>query len=307
MGGSETALYQTARHLAKRGHNVRVVSDISNFPEDYYDSVYYTKEPVDKCDALIYFRGSHSLERPISANRKIWWSTDAYLEGDNWQSGVFTKVDSGVTISNFHTSDLQLRYGNLPPLVVIPLGCDPSEKRVVEKIPNRLIYCSEAARGLPILLSNWQRIKAAIPDASLDITFDYRLWNRDENTSQYRWLANQPGINYHGLVDRRELLQLQAQAQIHIYPCTFPENFCLAALECQLQSTPNITTAIGALPSTVGSGGYTLNSYDDIINKTITYLRNPQSLVVLQNSAKQHALTLTWDKSAEAWENFILS
>jgi glycosyltransferase involved in cell wall biosynthesis len=307
MGGSEMALFQTSRALAKRGHTVRVVANLGPHPEGVYEGVTYTTFPKDSCDALIYFRGSFPLAHPVSARRRVWWSTDAYLEGDYWPDSVWPKVDSAVCISDFHRNDLMSRWFNqLPSTTVIPLGCDPDEQIESFKVGHRLIYCSEPARGLEHLLRAWPRIRAAVPDASLAVTFDYRLWNSDPKVERFRALAQQEGIDYYGLLPRRSLLEQQAAAELHCYPCTFPENFCLASLECQLQGTPTITTNIGALPETVKTGcGWVTPSPQGVIDTTIAVLKDRPVLNLHSLLARESALTRTWTHSAAAWEAFL--
>jgi glycosyltransferase involved in cell wall biosynthesis len=137
----------------------------------------------------------------------------------------------------------------------------------------------------------------------LVVTFDYRLWNSEPRIQPYRDLANQPGIEYVGMLPRAQLLQAQAEAEAHIYPCTFDENFCLASLECQLQSTPTFGTTVGALPTTIGTGG---SCSSDPVGEVIRSLQQPQEQkALLQAAAKAHALSLTWDHTAAAWERFL--
>jgi hypothetical protein len=91
-GGSEAALIQIAKHLAKRGHEVRVVADISDFPEGVYDGVKYTSWVSGACDSLVYFRESFPLAHPIAARRRVWFTTDAYLVGDDWCRTLWPQV-----------------------------------------------------------------------------------------------------------------------------------------------------------------------------------------------------------------------
>lgn len=306
MGGSENSLHQLSRHLARRGHAVRVVANLGGRPAGVYDGVTYAEQPVDACDALVYFRGSYPAARHISARRRVWFTTDAYLDGDNWAATLWPHVDSGVCLSQFHLGDLQKRYGHhLPPLAVIPLGCDPGEIIETPKVRNRLIYCSEPARGLEHLLRGWPGIRQAHPDATLHVTFDYRLWNSHPGVEAYRHIAAQPGIEYLGMVPRRRLLQAQAEAELHAYPCTFDENFCLASLECQMQGTPSVTTRAGALPETVKYGSGWCCQVQHVPQVVADILRDRESLHRHSQQAREHALERTWAHTAAAWDAFI--
>ena len=59
----------------------------------------------------------------------------------------------------------------------------------VEKRSNSLIFTSVPDRGLKYMRQAWNVIKEQVPDATLTITSDYRLWGLPEpRNDQFRQL-----------------------------------------------------------------------------------------------------------------------
>jgi glycosyltransferase involved in cell wall biosynthesis len=122
----------------------------------------------------------------------------------------------------------------------------------IEKIPGRCIFCSVPDRGLEILRMMWPKIKRDAPHASLVITADYRLWGAPgPRNHQHRmsWL-HQEDVVFLGAIPRRELVREQLAAQVHSFPCTYEELFCISAAECQVAGALPVTSNIGALETT---------------------------------------------------------
>ena len=98
----------------------------------------------------------------------------------------------------------------------------------------------------------WRDVKRQVPNASLVITSDYRLWGASSGgTEQYRSsLASLGDVSYVGAVNRRELVKQQLRADFHIYPCTYDELFCISVAESLVAGAIPITTPQGALETT---------------------------------------------------------
>ena len=258
VGGAELAMMSLMQVLAGRDHEVTVYNDPKQ-PGTYNDVAYrplaefITEHPRD---ILLIFRSPNPRvfhTRIPSNQRAIFWSTDQFTIGDFHQLGQ--RVDYVVTISPFHTNYHHAHYGiPMTKMSHIDIGVRTweYEKEGVEKVANRLIYCSIPDRGLSQLLRAWPQIIEKVPDASLDITSDYRLWGTDgANNSKHRlaWMG-QKGVNFLGRIPRKELIKHQQQAEIMSYPCTYDELFCISAAECQMAGALPITSDRGALTTT---------------------------------------------------------
>lgn len=60
-----------------------------------------------------------------------------------------------------------------------------------------------------------------------------------------------PGVSVLGAVSRTLLRAKQEEAWLNLYPCRFPEIFCLAVAECAAAGTPTITSDLEALSERV--------------------------------------------------------
>ena len=123
-----------------------------------------------------------------------------------------------------------------------------------------MAYASTPFRGLDVLLDLFPRIRAACPDAELEVFSSMRVYGMSEAEDQktfealYR-KANQPGVTLIGSVPQLELAERLQHARVLAYPNHYAETFCIAAAEAQAAGCPVVTTALGALTETVGEAG----------------------------------------------------
>ena len=115
-----------------------------------------------------------------------------------------------------------------------------------------MIFCSVPDRGLEVLAQAYPRIKRDVPDVSLVITSDYRLWGTLEprNEQYIRRFFGMDGVKFLGAITRKEMFQEQLKAEILAYPSIYDELFCYAVAECQVAGAFPITTSQGALITT---------------------------------------------------------
>jgi len=184
------------------------------------------------------------------AGMKVWLSTDQYTVGN---FADFAKhVDKIVTISDFHSTYFSQTYA-INDSIVIDLPVRVEEyTEPIEKVKNRMIYCSVPTRGLDILAKCYPRIQHEVPDTSLTITSDFRLWGASTamNEKYLRQFMGKPGVQFLGAIPRRNMIAEQMRAEIHPYSCTYDELFCYSSAECQVAGCIPITSAVGALATT---------------------------------------------------------
>lgn len=315
LGGTETALAYMARTLA-RSHAVTVFNWTER--EGIFHGVRYAHLDHFDCretwDAFIGMRGPIPGLEAIPARVKVYWSIeeDDVLVGD-W-GRVLPHVRAIFTISPFHTAEL-LRRCRIPPDKVHQtfLGAWAEDYLVpLPKVPAKLLYCSVPALGLHHLVEIFPRVRAAVPHASLAITGDFTLWGRGPEDEALRAaFAGMPGVIYLGRIPRSRLVEEQKTSQLHVYPCSVPELFCLASIECQAAGTPTVGTTLGALSSTVSDG------YSGVLIRTpvdhpdfhshfaaavIDLLSDPDRLAVLARQARERALReYTYERVADEW------
>lgn len=252
VGGAELALLTLCAEWTHEGHDVTLYNNPrelqrSSFKQDNIDNF----QPSSNRDILIIFR-SPNYKSADAVGKKIWFSTDQYTTGD---FRLFAPtVDRIVTISPHHSKYFQDMYGiTNTKSIDLPIRTWEYEKKI-EKVPHRCIFTSMPDRGIMPLHAAWPQIVAKVPDASLVITSDWRLWaewQTEEATRNFRLaFARHPNVTYFGAINRAQLVEEQLKASILAYPCQYEELFCIAAAEAQVAGAIPVTSAVGALPTT---------------------------------------------------------
>lgn len=307
LGGAELALHTLCEAWSKVGHRVRLYnSPPTNCTSPYSQFNIDAFSPHDERNILIIFRSPNERIRDAKG-LKIWFSTDQYTIGDFKEFSH--KVDKIVTISPFHDKHFQTVYEIRDTHIIdLPVRTWDYEQEV-EKVPNRLIFCSVPDRGLNILADCYLVIKAEVPDASLVITSDYRLWGVESarNEQYLPKFMGMDGVRFLGAIPRRELVQEQMKAEIQAYPCTYPELFCYSVAECQIAGALPITSDVGALATTNMGVQVTGSPYDRLWQKAwvdmiVQHLKSDE-LKHIQEEVQQKALErFSLDKILGDWE-----
>ena len=264
VGGAELALLTMCGAWQYYGNDVTLYNDpnavgVSSFKQlPIADFV-----PHEDRDILIIFRSPNKLVEH-ARGKKVWWSCDSYTVDDF--SAFRGKVEKVVTISPFHAKYFKDMYGITDAIPIdLPVRTWEYQEKV-QKIPKRCIFTSIPDRGLMELHAAWPRIQKEVPEASLVITSDWRLWadwQTEESTRSFRLAyMMQPNVIYRGAIKRSELVKIQMEADVHLYPCIFQEMFCISVAESQVAGVFPVTSQAGALPTTnMGTSIYG-NPYD---------------------------------------------
>jgi len=252
VGGAELALLTMCEEWQKAGHEVVLFNDpieigASTFEQRAIDAY----NPDEDRDVVIVFR-SPNLKVIKSKGLKVWWSCDQRTVG-NFKE-FRSMVDKVVVISPYHRDYFIGKYGIMDGIVIdLPVRVHEYENKNITKVKNRFIFTSVPARGLDVMLDIWPRIMQSIPDASLVITSDYRLWGSKVGQSNEQFIARAlqlAGITYLSAVPRSTLIEQQLMAEINVYPCLYDELFCIAVAETQVAGIYPITSDCGAMATT---------------------------------------------------------
>lgn len=314
VGGAELAMMTWAETMARRGHLIRIYNN-PDVPGVYNDVEYLAQSsfaPSENRDVYIVYRSPNPHLRAVKADLKIHWSTDQYTIGD-FGRDIFPFVDKVICISPYHVEYHKARYGIEDSKIShIDLGVRLNDYLKEEKrIAGRCIYCSVPDRGLDVLLNCWPLLKEQRPDASLVITADYRLWgNPSPGNHQHRlqWL-HQPDVIFLGKIPREQLIKEQLRAQVHTFPNTYEELFCISAAECQVAGALPVTSSIGAVQTTnewgtiiegMPGNGKWQNAFVDAVIETM-------DLDDFERGQKQRAAAnrFDWEIICDEWERLI--
>lgn len=262
VGGSESTLIALAEALVAAGDDVSVYANPER-PATVRGVRYRVAEEIGgrTFDALVLFRFGSGLAAQVDAGRRVLWAHDEPGASPLFRhEDAVPAVDTLVAVSPFRrrrlaTFGLARGLGDLSErIVVMPNGVGAGDYACAgsrPKVWHRFIYCSVPDRGPDNLLRLWPIIRALVPDATLSVTGGWSLWG---GTLADIPASHLPGVLWHGVITRTELVQRQLDAELHVHPCAFEENFCIASMECQAAGAPSVVTRVGALPTTVLDG-----------------------------------------------------
>ncbi|MDR1110418.1 MAG: glycosyltransferase family 4 protein [Deltaproteobacteria bacterium] len=267
IGGAETAFIQMARAVARLGHEVLAINNCRE--PAVHDLVGY--HPFRKSlkllahksfDIMVVSRFFGFFSLPIKSRLKILWNHDT-LDNPQALRAIHDEIDLCLVLSEFHRDNYLTRLPQLDERTVVTrngLDFDLLDRASegTSKVPGKLIYSSRPERGLKVLLEDiWPRLSQARPglrlhlcgyqidqslaDGSLSGLYDYLslLVSRD------------PGIVDLGPLPKNDYYRHLAEAEMMLYPSTFPEVSCLAVLEAQALGTAVLTTDNFALSESV--------------------------------------------------------
>jgi glycosyltransferase involved in cell wall biosynthesis/Flp pilus assembly protein TadD len=278
LGGTESAVVYLARALAQRGHRVVVFNNCER--PGVYDGVEYAAFSTlperalrERPDVFVSVRFWELVGAARLAPLQIFWTGDAadqpFVQGLG-EAGARRHIDFFMLQSDWQATTFASSFGLAPwQILRTRLGsaasaAEPPVRPVPGRVrAKRLVYASTPFRGLDVLLDLFPRIRAACPEAELDVFSSLKVYGISEEEDQQRngaiyAKARQPGVNLIGSVTQRELAERLQQARVLAYPNHFAETFCIAAIEAEAAGCAVVTSALGALPETVGDGGICL-------------------------------------------------
>ncbi|MEA5617319.1 glycosyltransferase family 4 protein [Cronbergia sp. UHCC 0137] len=158
-----------------------------------------------------------------------------------------------------------------------------------------------AEKNVTQLLDAYPIIAAKIPDVHLVIIGSGPL-----DTEIRRRAKNFPsGVTFWGESHGQELLGWFARADVFVNP-SVTENFCTTNMEALAQGTPVVAANAGGNPEQVLSGinGFVSepNNPQDLAQKVITILENPDLKAKLSEQARPSILEFDWSACMEKFE-----
>jgi hypothetical protein len=271
-GGAEYAILTLCELWAKRGDTVRFYNNPREFGKSPFEQCNINSfNPAEDRDVLMVFRSPNTR---IAGARglRIWWSHDQYTISSF--KDFAPKVEKIIVNSPFHAEYFKNTYGIENTIIIDEPVRTWEYERDIPKVPKRCIFCSVPDRGLKELLQMWPKIVGAVPEASLVITSDYRLWgtNFRGNEQYLRTAMGMPNVTFLGAVPRPRLVEEQLRAELLTFPNNYGELFCYAVAEAECAGVLPITTHGSALDTTNMGWFATL---EDFVNTTIFALETP--------------------------------
>jgi glycosyltransferase involved in cell wall biosynthesis len=264
LTGSDLGVAITAKEMAKLGHDVSLFTVHGANKPDVWEGVklYHIGEKdaliTNDFDAVISWSEPDILRNlPAKPVKVVCMMLNDFTY---CQPGYDNAVDVWTAPCQMLIDHLVAKP-DAPPrnkFVVLPLGCEPSwysDKRV----PGRVIWASSADRGLHLLLQEWPKIKAAVPNADLRIFYNFNYSSvegmepNSNNHPHFLELGHRArymketikrlgplGVEQMGSVSRDRIQEEMSLASVLAFPCdtvAWTEGFSVTALEAHASYT----------------------------------------------------------------------
>ena len=278
LGGSQSAMFIVAEHIANSGHEVSIAARhfSSGFSRrgisgiQLKDAMAGAIPGADIVITLNFLLGPLDLRSAFgrSALYIHWHQNDVFSPyGRKFSNPEFYRhVDHFIFASHWQANTFIGKYG-LPcsrvtvianPVSPHFVGLLPDSAPILAfKDPNLLYYASAPHRGLELLLTKvFPAIKANRPMLRLEVYSGFYL----NQGMDFKDLANiekiiqmckdSPGVDFcHGL-PKVEFAERVKSAVMLCYPCSFRETSCMVALEAMAAGCQLSVTAAGGIPET---------------------------------------------------------
>jgi|TARA_R110002020_G_scaffold475894_1_gene713869 glycosyltransferase involved in cell wall biosynthesis len=240
------------------------------------------------------------------------------LDGEKLYSNIQNHLVKTVVLSPSHKQIMIDNYGaEAENLEIIGHGLLPPSIDIdqYEKNPGKLLWTSCWNRGLPETIEMINLLDGDKYNIELDVfglgkdgprTFEHY---EERKPSLRELVDNSPHkINFHEYATDTEIEEAWAKCDIWFYPTVFTETYCISALEAQRAGCFCLTSNVGALHSTVGNRGVTINPYPHGENYPSTmanllkyYLDNPGDTIPFREAGKIWADTQSMENIAKRW------
>ncbi|MER9136034.1 glycosyltransferase [Mesorhizobium sp. M0830] len=219
----------------------------------------YDKTDVRPCVVWMH----HDVDQPW-----VQWCTDRELV-DSVRCFVF--------VSYWQREQYLTTFGLPPDRCVVlrhALDLSPDPRLWETRSTWRCAYTSTPFRGLSVLLDAWQRLSPA--NAELHVWSSMKLYLEDDSPYQHLYdrALSMPGVLYHGIAPNSELRNTLRSMDFLIYPCTFAETACLAAIEAMAAGCRIIIPSLGALPETTAGYARVYPFNPDAQEHAVTFAEN---------------------------------
>jgi len=336
IGGSEEAVINVSRELAKLGWEVEVYNNCLD--EGIYDGVkwqgIWKYDKTMPAKVFISWRDTRSIILAPEDSYNILWLHDV-CKYEYFSKEQVNKVDKIFVLSKWHRDCLPGICDEK--FFVTTNGIDLTHfNDKIKRNPYACIYASSPDRGLETVLNAWAEIKAAVPEAELHVFYGFtkvydQIHKNNQKMKEFKErimkLLEQDGIEYYGMVPHRELAKYMLSCNLWLYPTQFTEISCITAMKMQAAGCIPITTTVAALNETV-QFGYKVDGDKAVIKskdapkqrvsiigkeeiaewtgKVIEYLKNPK----LYNDKREEMVkwakdTYSWKRVSEKWSELF--
>lgn len=319
LGGSESCLVYMARAMAKLGHEVHVYNRCEKEGEHEGVEYHAIKKAQDVTADVFFSYRWPELAKAIKATVNILVCHDMPVMAKQMNEELWM-YQGVIFLTKFQQDQYRPRVSLIDRMSIVSAnGVDwELATRVREGAQKRdlLLFAARPERGMDFLLEHvWPRIRNRHPDMELGIT-GYVSWADNQVKELYekcqRLIQTTPGVTEYGSLSKPRWYELMAQARLVLYPCRFPEIFCLNATESAACGTPIVTTDGWALKETAKHGVLVPGRMEEGLAYVDRYTAAVERMLANADDCYdesvvkglEYAETLDWNKLAEQWDTY---
>lgn len=336
-GGTEGLVKVLAGGLAGKGHVVHVLTpDLTHEemrgPTEWWWGPERGPQTADVVIAIHSLETIGDLSAPLLVMVPNGIDPPLHGRGD--------VVSTFATFSQTHT-DLMCQLMGIQPerCVVTGLGVSledyPAKPQSSLTVPGRMLWGNDPTRGLWHLLDIFDRVKVAVPEASLHVTYDF-----DRQFALHRWHATAlselmweckrrievtPGVESLGALSRADLLREQMESHVHVMPSD-PQNVGsqihgLLQMEMAAAGVPLVLSDIEAFPEVFGEAATILplpgtqrkRVGDDMVrvdaqdwaDEVVALMKSPKRWKAASKASRALAEQHDWSTVIERWDRLL--
>lgn len=338
--GTEIAMMGTARALAQRGHRVTV---FANCQGEVVDGVEYVDADLALtllttlgCDVLVSWQDATVFLHPVKAKLKVLMSQSSQLNVANAADVVdryfgISRYSAKLLLDSDAYADPSKMWITRNGIITtrFSLHPDDSDKTLQEnlhvlKTPHSMVWSSSPDRGLHHLVDIFTKVRAAVPDATLTI-----LYNFDKTLESYRtqmpgsayvrWLEKAKelkctdGVTVLNHVSQPEVARILERTEIYAYPCDPikpTETYCIAASEALAAGCAAVISDADCLPENFGDGAVVLPrpiDYNEWADTIVGLMSAPNARLKLVRRGLEVASRCDFREVALEWETLFES
>lgn len=339
FGGTEVATYHLAEHLAKRGHEVHVITPLDEgLPEESYENGFHIHRLpkikshfpggvifwVDIVRAIQMIRPdivhAQSLNSGIPAllsNKLLKIPYVVYGRGlDVYHPEWYVKLTAKAVLKNAGiaialTEDMkkimQAMYDR--DTVVVPNGIDPGKdsarRREAEIHGGKVLFVGRlhSVKGVQYLLGAMSIVHRELPEVKLTLVGDGEERDRLEHLTDN--LGIRECVEFVGAVPHERVQDCMVHADVLVLP-SLSEGFPVTILEAMAIGLPVIATRVGGVPEIIENNvnGYLVETENpqEIAEALLTLLRDEQLRKCISGNNRKKAENYQWDKVAATLE-----
>lgn len=329
IGASEEVIVYLANELAKKGWPVQVFAPLPDSDVHVAQGVRWRHlrefDHRTRRRWLIAHRAPWIVRQPgIGAQHVAVWHQDNWYRDDIWgpktcDGAVHVTPSLWLARRLMREGRIERMSGIVLPNAVPDCHFADSVTNALARDPHRVIYASNPTRGLDKLLDVWPEIKAAVPDAKLDVFYGWELvmalahFGAKElvefRSSVEATLAAMADLDvtWRGRVGQATLAMEMKKAGVMAYPVfSFEEGYCTSLARALAAGMIPVFPATGALPEVQPEQKYmvalpwTQGGKIAFIQATIAALNDTG----FDRMAKSR-LVPSWSRTAARWEALL--